>query len=137
MNLNDLREKIAIVPQKPLLFTGTIMDNIKWGDEYATYRRSGRGMLKLPEAHDFITSFNEGYNTYLGQGGVNLSGGQKQRISIARALIKKPTILILDDSTSAVDMITEKKIKQGLKENLRRYYYYINCPENHFSNGCR
>ena len=73
----------------------------------------------IAQAHDFITSFNDGYNTYLGQGGVNLSGGQKQRLSIARALIKKPSILILDDSTSAVDLITEKKIKEELKKYLK------------------
>lgn len=118
MNLNDLREKIGIVPQKVLLFTGTIKDNIKWGDENATIKDVEK-VAKLAHAHDFILSFNEGYDTYLGQGGVNLSGGQKQRLSIARALIKKPKILILDDSTSAVDLITERKIRQGLKEYLK------------------
>lgn len=116
--LDDLREKIAIVPQKTLLFTGTIGDNIRWGDEDATDKDIEK-VAKISEADDFIMSFNEGYKTYLGQGGVNLSGGQKQRISIARALIKKPSILIFDDSTSAVDLITEKKIKKGLKEYLK------------------
>lgn len=118
MNLNDLRENIGIVPQKVLLFTGTIKDNIKWGDENASVGDVEQ-VAKLAYAHDFILSFNDGYNTYLGQGGVNLSGGQKQRLSIARALIKKPKILILDDSTSAVDLITERKIRQGLKEYLK------------------
>lgn len=118
MNLDDLRERISIVPQKVLLFTGTIKDNIKWGDKNATDKEVEE-VAKIAEAHDFIMSFNEGYNTYLGQGGVNLSGGQKQRISIARALIKKPSILILDDSTSAVDLITERKIRNKLKDYLK------------------
>ena len=114
MNIEDLRDKIAVVPQKVLLFTGSIKENIKWGNEMATDEEVIE-VAKIAQAHSFITSFSEGYDTYLGQGGVNLSGGQKQRISIARALIKKPDILILDDSTSAVDMITERKIREGLK----------------------
>ena len=118
MKFDDLREKISIVPQKVLLFTGTIKDNIKWGDKDAT-DEDVEEVAKIAEAHDFIMSFNEGYDTYLGQGGVNLSGGQKQRISIARALIKKPSILILDDSTSAVDLITERKIRSKLKDYLK------------------
>lgn len=118
MDLRELREKIAIVPQKPLLFTGTILENIKWGNESATMEEVVK-VCKIAQCHDFILSFNHGYNTLLGQGGVNLSGGQKQRISIARALIKNPSILILDDSTSAVDMLTEKKIKEGLKKSLK------------------
>ena len=118
LKLKELRDQIAIVPQKTLLFTGTIKDNIKWGNSNASYDEVEQ-VAKISQAHDFILSFNEGYNTYLGQGGLNLSGGQKQRISIARALIKKPSILILDDSTSAVDLITERKIKTGLKEYLK------------------
>lgn len=118
MNICDLRQKIGIVPQKSLLFTGSIKENIRWGNEKATDEEI-ETVAKISEAHDFILSFNDGYNTYLGQGGVNLSGGQKQRISIARALIKKPAILILDDSTSAVDLITEKKIKEKLKVYLK------------------
>ncbi len=118
VSLNELREKIAIVPQKVLLFTGSIKDNIKWGDKDATDEEVEM-VAQIAQAHDFVMSFNEGYDTYLGQGGVNLSGGQKQRISIARALIKRPTILILDDSTSAVDLITERNIRKGLKEYLK------------------
>ncbi|SDY80786.1 ATP-binding cassette, subfamily B [Proteiniborus ethanoligenes] len=117
-SLSQLREQIAIVPQKVLLFTGSIKDNIKWGDDNATDEEVEM-VAKIAQAHDFITSFNDGYNTYIGQGGVNLSGGQKQRISIARALIKKPKVLILDDSTSAVDLITERNIKKGLNEYLK------------------
>lgn len=118
VDLRGLRERIALVPQKTLLFTGTIKENIKWGDASASDEEV-KEVARIAQAHDFISSFNEGYDTYLGQGGVNLSGGQKQRVSIARALIKKPSILILDDSTSAVDMITEKKIREGLKEYIR------------------
>lgn len=113
MDMGILREKIGIVPQKVLLFTGTIKDNIKWGNQAASDEEIEL-VAQIAEAHDFITAFKDGYDTYLGQGGVNLSGGQKQRISIARALIKKPEILILDDSTSAVDLITERKIKEKL-----------------------
>lgn len=117
LKLDSLRENIAIVPQKTLLFTGSIKENIKWGKKDATDYEVFE-VSKIAQAHDFITTFNDGYDTYLGQGGVNLSGGQKQRISIARALIKKPKILILDDSTSAVDLITERRIKEGLKDYL-------------------
>ncbi|TWH47709.1 ABC transporter ATP-binding protein [Sporomusa sp. KB1] len=115
INPGQLRDKIALVPQQAVLFTGTIMDNIRWGKENATVQEV-EAAAKLAAAHDFIISFPEGYNTKLGQGGVNLSGGQKQRLAIARALIRKPAILILDDCTSAVDVVTEEKIKQALKE---------------------
>ena len=110
-----LREKIAFVPQKTILFTGSVEENIKWGKEDA----STEEILKAAEiagAHDFISASPEGYQTRIGQGGVNFSGGQKQRLSIARALIKNPEILILDDSTSAVDVTTEARIKEGLKK---------------------
>jgi ATP-binding cassette, subfamily B, multidrug efflux pump len=110
-----LREKIAFVPQKTILFTGSVEENIKWGKEDA----SNEEIIKAAEiagAHDFISASPEGYQTRIGQGGVNFSGGQKQRLSIARALIKNPEILILDDSTSAVDVTTEAGIKAGLKK---------------------
>lgn len=110
-----LREKIAMVPQKTILFTGSVAENIKWGKEDASAEEMEAAAM-IAGAHDFISVSPEGYQTKIGQGGVNFSGGQKQRISIARALIKKPEILILDDSTSAVDVATEAKIKESLKK---------------------
>lgn len=117
-----LMNKIAIVPQKTILFTGTVIDNIRWGKEDATLEEV-REASKISMADEFISSFPEQYDTRLGQGGVNFSGGQKQRVSIARALIKKPEILILDDSTSAVDVTTEGNIRRGLK----RYAKGLTC----------
>ncbi|MBT2696910.1 ABC transporter ATP-binding protein [Bacillus sp. ISL-40] len=110
-----LREKIAIVPQKNILFTGSVAENIRWGNEEATDAEVVTAAT-MAGAHDFIERSPEAYQTRIGQGGVNFSGGQKQRISIARALVKKPEILILDDSTSAVDVATEAKIKEALKK---------------------
>lgn len=115
INRKDLRNKISIVPQKVVLFSGTIIDNIKIGKNSATYEEVEKASI-LANAHDFIKEFKDGYNTTLGQGGVNLSGGQKQRISIARALVKNPEILILDDSVSALDAVTEENIRNSLKE---------------------
>lgn len=114
-NLKELREKIAIVPQQTMLFSGTIAENIRWGKEDATDGEIKQAAL-IAAADSFINDSPEGYDTRLGQGGINLSGGQKQRLSIARALVKQPEILILDDSTSAVDVATEAKIKVGLKK---------------------
>ena len=122
MDLNQLRDRIAVVPQKSVLFTGTILDNLRWGKEHASLEEVEKA-AKAACAHDFIIGFPEGYQTMLGQGGVTLSGGQKQRISIARALVKSPAILILDDSTSAVDVATEAKIREALKE----YYESMTC----------
>jgi ATP-binding cassette, subfamily B, multidrug efflux pump len=115
INPKALREKIAIVPQKATLFTGTVKENIRWGRENATLEEMELA-AKIADAHGFIMDSPEGYDTRIGQGGVNFSGGQKQRMSIARALVKKPEILILDDSTSAVDVATEARIKQSLKK---------------------
>lgn len=115
--LVNLRKAVAMVLQKNLLFTGTIEENLKWGDENATHEEVVEA-AKCAQAHDFISSFPDGYDTYLGQSGVNLSGGQQQRVCIARALLKKPNIIILDDSTSAVDTDTDKRIRKALKERL-------------------
>jgi len=113
-----LREKIATVPQQSVLFTGTIESNLRWGKEDASPEEMARA-ARIAQAEEFILRFPEKYRTWLGKGGVNLSGGQKQRLSIARALIRQPEILILDDCTSAVDTATEKRIKEGLKKHTR------------------
>ncbi|MFB7814814.1 ABC transporter ATP-binding protein [Paenibacillus chitinolyticus] len=110
-----LREKIAVVPQKTVLFTGTVADNLRWGKEDASPEEMEHA-ARMAEAHEFIAASPEGYETRLGQGGVNFSGGQKQRLSIARAIVRKPDILILDDFTSAVDAATEARIKDALKK---------------------
>lgn len=109
----DLREKVSIVPQKPVLFTGTIIDNIRWGKKDAEMEKVEEA-LKIADAYDFSMSFNEGLETRVGQGGMNFSGGQKQRLSIARALVRDPEVLILDDSLSKVDVETEQRIRNGL-----------------------
>ena len=116
-SLFNLREQVAMVLQKNVLFSGTIEENLKWGDMNATHQQVEEA-AKCAQADDFIKTFPDGYNTYLGQGGVNVSGGQKQRLCIARALLKKPKIIILDDSTSAVDTDTDKRIRAALKEKL-------------------
>jgi ATP-binding cassette, subfamily B, multidrug efflux pump len=115
INPKGLRERVAVVPQKATLFTGTVMENIRWGREDASLEEIEL-TLKIADAYGFINDSPEGYHTRIGQGGVNFSGGQKQRLSIARALVKKPEILILDDSTSAVDVATEARIKESLKK---------------------
>ena len=117
-SLKNLRNGVGMVLQKNVLFSGTIMDNLKWGDA-AAQEEEIFAAADAAQAHDFITSFPEGYETELGQGGVNVSGGQKQRLCIARALLKKPAILILDDSTSAVDTATEAKIRQAFATTLK------------------
>lgn len=115
--ISALRNQVAMVLQKNVLFSGTIKENLKWGNENATDEEVIEA-CKSAQAHDFIMSFPDGYETYLGQGGVNVSGGQKQRLCIARALLKKPKIIILDDSTSAVDTATDSKIRSAFKEKL-------------------
>ena len=116
--LEELRGAVGMVLQKNVLFSGTIKDNLRWGDENASDEEISE-MCKAAQADDFVRSFPGGYDTDLGQGGVNVSGGQKQRLCIARALIKKPKIVILDDSTSAVDTATESKIRTALRDGLR------------------
>lgn len=115
--LDVLRNSVAMVLQKNVLFSGTITENLRWGDENASDEEL-RAACRAADADGFIQSFPDGYNTVLGQGGVNLSGGQKQRLCIARALLKKPKILILDDSTSAVDTATDARIQVALKNSL-------------------
>lgn len=117
-SLKNLRNGVGIVLQKNVLFSGTVRENLKWGDEEANDDEICK-CAEIAQAHGFISSFEAGYDTELGQGGVNVSGGQKQRLCIARALLKKPKILILDDSTSAVDTATEAKIRESFKNVLR------------------
>lgn len=117
-SLHNLREGVGMVLQKNVLFSGTILENLHWGDEDAAKEEVIQA-AKDAQAHDFITSFTDGYDTELGQGGVNVSGGQKQRLCIARALLKKPKILILDDSTSAVDTATEAMIREAFQGTLK------------------
>ena len=116
--LETLRNSVAMVLQKNVLFSGTIKDNLRWGNQNATDEEIIEA-CKAASAHDFISSFPNGYETELGQGGVNLSGGQKQRLCIARALLKQPKILILDDSTSAVDTATDAAIRKNLSSTLK------------------
>lgn len=116
-DLEALRNQVAMVLQKNVLFSGTIKENLRWGNEHATDEELIHA-CKLAQAHDFVTLFPKGYDTYIEQGGSNVSGGQKQRLCIARALLKKPKILILDDSTSAVDTKTDALIRKAFLEEI-------------------
>ena len=116
-DLNVLRDNVAMVLQKNVLFSGSIKDNLRWGNREATEEQMVHA-CKLACAHDFITAFPDGYDTHIEQGGTNVSGGQKQRLCIARALLKKPKILILDDSTSAVDTQTDAQIRKAFREEI-------------------
>lgn len=116
-DLDTLRDSVAMVLQKNLLFSGTIKDNLRWGNADATDEEMEEA-CRLSQADEFVRSFPDGYDTYIEQGGSNVSGGQKQRLCIARALLKKPKILILDDSTSAVDTKTDALIRQGFKQYI-------------------
>lgn len=123
-DLTALRDMIGVVLQKNVLFSGTIRDNIRWGKKDATDEEITNA-CQAAQAEDFILSQPDGYDTYLAQGGLNLSGGQKQRLCIARAMIKKPKILILDDSTSAVDTATEAKIRESFYSDLKDTTIFI------------
>ena len=116
--LEHLRDAVAVVLQKNTLFSGTIEENLRWGKEDATPEEI-KLACEIAGADEFVERFPGGYQTVLEQGGVNLSGGQKQRLCIARAILKSPKVLILDDSTSAVDTATEAKIREGLAKNLK------------------
>lgn len=116
-DLTTLRNKVSVVLQKNVLFSGTILENLRWGDKNASIEEVKKA-CKLACADEFIDRMPEGYDTVISQGGTNVSGGQKQRLCIARALLKKPAVLILDDSTSAVDTATDAKIKKALREDI-------------------
>ena len=116
-DIETLRNEVAVVLQKNVLFSGTILDNLRWGDADATEEECRR-VCRLACADEFIEKMPEGYHTYIEQGGTNVSGGQRQRLTIARALLKKPKVLILDDSTSAVDTATDAKIRKGFAEEI-------------------
>lgn len=124
IELKTLRSAISMVPQETILFSGTIRENILWGKEDADEEEIIEA-AKIAQAHNFIVNLPNGYDTVIGQRGVNLSGGQKQRIAIARAIIKKPVILILDDATSAVDFTTEQKILKELREMMKNCTTFI------------
>lgn len=116
-DLDTLRSQVAVVLQKNVLFSGTIRENLQWGNKEASDAEIQEA-CKLACADEFISRFPDGYDTYIEQGGTNVSGGQKQRLCIARALLKKPKILIMDDSTSAVDTRTDAKIRSAMQEYI-------------------
>ena len=117
-DLATLRSRISYVMQKSELFSGTIAENIRWGKADATDAEVAEA-AKIAQAEEFINGFAEGYDTYIAEKGASLSGGQKQRMSIARALVRRPEIIILDDATSALDLATEAKLRKALRENLK------------------
>lgn len=123
-SLHELRGEIGIVPQKALLFTGTIADNIRWGNELATDQEVKRAAI-IAQADEFIRKMPEGYNTLVSRGGLNLSGGQKQRLAIARAIVASPDILILDDSSSALDFATDVALRRSIRENSQGMTVFI------------
>ena len=116
-DLESLRSQVSVVLQNNVLFSGTILDNLRWGKEDATLEEC-QAVCRQACADEFIQRFPDGYDTYIEQGGTNVSGGQKQRLCIARALLKKPKVLILDDSTSAVDTATDAKIRKAFAEEI-------------------
>ena len=133
-NLTVLRDKVAVVLQKNELFTGTILENLRWGDKNATDEECIRA-CKIACADEFIERFPDQYETRIEQGGSNVSGGQKQRLCIARALLKKPKVIIFDDSTSAVDTATDAKIRKALRGHSRYNKDYY-CTAHFISKRC-
>ncbi len=125
-----------MVLQKNVLFSGTILDNLRWGNKEATEEEC-RHACELAQASEFIDKMPDGYETFIEQGGSNVSGGQKQRLCIARALLKKPKILILDDSTSAVDTKTDASDPEGISGGDPGYDQDYHCPAYFFCTGCR
>ena len=115
--IEALRNEVSVVLQKNVLFSGTIKENLRWGDATASDEEMER-ICRLAQADEFIRQFPDGYDTYIERGGTNVSGGQKQRLCIARALLKKPKILILDDSATALDLATDAALRQALRESL-------------------
>lgn len=113
---NELRCKIGIVPQKSVLFSGTVAENIRWGLKDASYKEIKKA-AEIAQASDFVEKLPKGYDTNISQGGVNFSGGQKQRLTIARALVRNPELLILDDSSSALDYVTDASLRKAIKDN--------------------
>ena len=116
-DMESLRNQVSVVLQKNVLFSGTILENLRWGDADASEEECRR-VCRLACADEFVEKMPDGYHTYIEQGGSNVSGGQKQRLCIARALLKKPKVLILDDSTSAVDTATDAKIRKAFAEEI-------------------
>ena len=116
-DIETLRNQVAVVLQKNVLFSGSVLDNLRWGDEHATEEECIHA-CKLACADEFVQKMPQGYHTHIEQGGSNVSGGQKQRLCIARALLKKPKVLILDDSTSAVDTATDAKIRYAMLHEI-------------------
>ena len=135
-NLDVLRREVSMVLQKNVLFSGTILDNLRWGDENASEEECIR-VAKLACADEFIERFPDKYNTWIEQGGSNVSGGQKQRLTIARALLRKPKVLILDDSTSAVDTATDAKIRKAFREGDPRHHQDHHCTAHFLGAGRR
>ena len=123
-SFSELRRKIGIVPQKAVLFSGTLRENMRWGDENATDEEIDKA-LSIAQAKEFTDTLPEGLDTMILQGGKNFSGGQKQRLTIARALVSKPDILILDDSASALDFATDARLRSAIKENSRDMTVFI------------
>ena len=134
-DVESLRDAVSVVLQNNVLFSGTIYDNLRWGDENATDEECQQA-CRLACADEFIERFPEKYNTYIERGGTNVSGGQKQRLCIARALLKKPKVLILDDSTSAVDTATDAKIREAMRTAYPRNDQDYHRTAHFLHSGC-